>query len=165
MTYPPTARILALDMATNVGWACLGGGVVTHGEVSMKRVHGLKRVPDEHLGASFLKFRTFLVEQIALLKPAVLVTEYTGYFKSAPARDICCGFRGILLEVAARHALPVVSYAPAAIKKFWHGKGNADKDAMAVAAARRGWEGLGPDECDAVAMLHLYLESQLSRTQ
>lgn len=158
MTYPNGPKILALDLATNVGWACLAGGVITHGEQSMKRIHSLKRQPDEHLGAAFFKFRNFLTDSIHLMKPGQLVTEYTGFFKSAPARDICCGFRGILLEVAARNDLPVTSYAPGTIKKFWHGQGNADKDAMAAAAVTRGWPGLGADECDAVAMLHLHLD-------
>jgi Holliday junction resolvasome RuvABC endonuclease subunit len=158
MTYPNGPKILALDLATNVGWACLSNGIITHGEESMKRIHGLKRQPDEHLGAAFFKFRNFLTDSIHLHKPEQLVTEYTGFFKSAPARDICCGFRGILLEVAARNDLPVFSYAPGTIKKFWHGSGNADKDAMIDQAEMRGWGRLGPDECDAIAMLHLHID-------
>lgn len=160
MTYPTHLRVLALDLATNVGWAMLANGILTHGEQSNHRKHGLKRTPDEHPGIAYHRFDSWLTDFLNEQKPALIVTEYSGFFKSAAARDICCGFRGILLAQCAKRGLPLFSYSPAHIKKFWTGAGNADKDLMMTSAAVHGFTDVGPDECDAIAMLHLHLNQQ-----
>ena len=152
----PQGKFLALDLATNVGWAVCANGVVTHGEHSCKRIHGKKSQPDENPGAAYFKFRNFLTDSIHLHKPDALLTEYTGHFQSAPARDICCGFRGILLEVAARFGLPLYSYAPMTIKKRFCGTGKADKPMMMAEAKRLGYDVAGPDETDAIAILYTH---------
>lgn len=157
MTYPTHLRILALDLATNVGWAMLANGILTHGEQSNHRKHGLKRTPDEHHGIPYHRFDSWLSDFIAEQKPSQVLTEYSGYFKSAAARDICCGFRGILLAHCAKRDLPLFSYSPSHIKKFFTGSGAADKDLMMTSAAVHGYIDVGPDETDAIALLHLHL--------
>lgn len=127
-------RILALDLATQTGWALHASGVTDHGSQSFHRKTGRKRVPDEHEGVPFLLFVKWLRERVAQDKPDLFVYERPGHFASASAAFMACGLRGILYQTAAYYDIPVVAYSPSAIKKWATGKGGADKDAMKRAA-------------------------------
>jgi Holliday junction resolvasome RuvABC endonuclease subunit len=152
-------RILSLDLATVTGWATHGGGVTTSGSQDFSRYAGCKSRPADHAGAPYERLRRWLVDKIAADKPEMIAYEGAGYFKSAAAAQLCIGFRGVMLSVAAQHGIPLSVYAPSKVKQFWTGKGNADKDAMMAETQRRfpDLELTDSNEADALAVLHLHL--------
>lgn len=156
-------RLLALDLSTTTGHATLGGGVITHGSqdfADSKRKHA----PVYHPGARHLRFQRWLREKIVADKPTHIVVEMAGYFRSLPAQTVCVGFRGILLSTAAYHDIPLIEIAPARLKKWATGKGNAKKVDM-LAAARARWPGetfVSDDDADAFLLLQFYLETLTS---
>ena len=164
MTYPPL-RILALDLATVTGWAVIASTVLTSGSQSFARHHGNKRRQPDHLGTSHAMFDNWLAEQLRGPRlDAVVYEGAAGFFKSAAAVQICFGFRGILLAQTAKAGIPVFSYAPSSVKKFWAKSGAADKDQMR-AATLLNLPDIDPtddNECDALALLHLHLHSLTS---
>lgn len=160
MTYPANLSVLALDIATVTGWCRLSQGVLTSGSRDFRRsLHGAGSRGPDHVGASHAMFLNWLDG----VCPDQFVYEDAGFFKSAAAVQICVGFRGILLAHAARLNVPVFSYAPMTIKKFWTGKGTAQKDDM-MRVSRQRFPDLtvcDNNEADAIALLHLHL----ARTQ
>lgn len=161
MTYPDNMRVLALDMATQTGWALLGGGVVTSGSQTFARYAGSKSRPRDHVGEPFAQFHRWLCERLRDDKPGAIAYEGGGFFKSADAAQVCIGLRGVMLMNAAAYRIPAYPYAPAQVKKFWAGRGNADKDDMIAATRTRcpGVDITDSNEADALAILHLYLSS------
>lgn len=149
--------ILSLDLASNCGWCVNANGVLTYGEWNCKRIHGKKRTPDEPPGATYFKFRNHLTDKIREDKVTEIVTEGTGYFASAAARDVCCGLRGVLMEVCARFNIPMATYSPMSVKKHWTGSGKSKKPEMMSEAIKRGFPDVGPDSADAIAILDLHL--------
>ena len=153
-------RVLALDIATVTGWASLGGGVITSGSQSFARYAGCKSRAADHHGEPFARFHRWLSAKLVEDKPDVIAVEGFGYFKSQAAAEICIGLRGVLLAIAASRGIPVHSYAPYVVKKFWAGKGNADKDDMIAATLIHcnGVDLTDGNEADALALLHLHLD-------
>lgn len=159
-----TSRVLALDLATTTGWAVDASGIVTSGSQCFRRFEGARLRRAQHIGEPFASFHRWLAEKIRTDKPDVIVYEEAGFFKSVTAVRIAYGLRGILYAQAAARALPVTGYAPAAVKKHWTGKGNAQKPAMIAAARRRHPEiDLTDDnEADALALLSLHRSLQVT---
>jgi len=147
-------KILALDLSTATGFALSANGVVTHG---VKKFAAAS--PASHPGTRYLQFQRWLRERIAEDKPALIVVERAGYFKSLAAQSICVGLRGILLSTTAYYDVPLHEISPSDLKKWATGKGNANKVAMRAAALAR-WpaERFADDNaCDAFLLLQLYL--------
>lgn len=159
MTYPTQLHLLALDMATTCGYARLASGVVTSGSQCFERHKGNKSRGPDHVGASHAMFDNWLTEQLRGPKIDGVIYEQAGHFKSAAAVQICVGFRGVLLAKCAKHNLPMFSYSPSALKKFFTGNGRADKDMMLRAAQLKfPHESWVDDNCvDAFALLHMHL--------
>jgi len=152
-------RLLALDLATVVGHATIAHGIIDYGSHSFARKHKNMRSAPKHPGAIFHMFRGWLTEKIIEDKPFGIVYEEVMRFPYALQAHSFCGLRAILLETACQHGLPLFSYVPTAIKKFWTGKGNAKKQAMidATRAKFPGIEITDDNQADALAMLHLHL--------
>ena len=148
-------KILALDLSTATGFALFANGVITHG------VQKFKALPTSHPGTRYIQFQRWLRERIAEDKPALIVVERAGYFKSLAAQSMCVGLRGILLSTAAYYDIPLREIGPSDLKKWATGKGNANKVAMRAAALRR-WPGerfADDNAVDAFLLLQLYLSS------
>lgn len=146
-------KTLALDLSTATGFALSANGVVTHG------VKKFNAIPDAHPGTRYLQFQRWLRERIDEDKPALIVVERAGYFKSLAAQSICVGLRGILLSTTAYHSVPLHEISPSDLKKWATGKGNANKDAMRKAALAR-WPAerfADSNACDAFLLLQMYL--------
>lgn len=155
-------RILSLDLATICGWAVSGGGVITSGSQDFSRYGGSKSRRPDHVGESFAMFHRWLAEKLRTDKPDVIAYESAGHFKSGAAVQVLVGMRGIMLCAAATQNIPVTPYAPAAVKKFWTGKGTADKIAMVAMTRKRcpDVDLTDSNEADALAILHLHLSRQ-----
>jgi Holliday junction resolvasome RuvABC endonuclease subunit len=156
--------IHAFDLATTTGWALTASGIITSGSQCFARHPGNKSRGRDHLGASHGMFDNWLREQLREPRPTEVVYEQAGFFKSAAAVQICVGFRGILLAHCAKLDIPVFSYSPTSVKKFWAGKGNADKDDMVAATLIRcpGIDLTDDNEADSLALLHLHMSLRLS---
>lgn len=154
-----TARVLALDLATVCGHATLANGILSSGSQDFSRYAGSKSRPREHQGQPFASFRRWLHVKLLEDKPGALVYEEVMRFPYAMQAHCFCGFRAVMLEAACIHTLPCFGYQPNVIKKYWTGKGNADKPAM-VRETRLRWPTLDltdDNEADAIAVLHLHL--------
>lgn len=157
-------KILSLDLSTTTGFAILANGVVSHGALSFARQKGRKRTPDEHEGIAYLRFQRWLREQLADGgKPDLIAFEEPmGNFKSAAARNIIVGLRGILFSTAAYYDIPLFGCPQGKLKKWATGKGNAKKPDMLV-AARAHWpkEHFADDNAvDAFLLLQLWLSER-----
>lgn len=160
MTYPAHLHCLALDLATVTGFARVANSVLTTGSQTFARHHGNKTRGADHHGASHGYFDNWLREQLRQPLPTAVIYEDAGFFKSRDAVQICVGLRGILLAQTAKLDIPVYSYAPMTVKKYWAGTGKADKDDMVAATLIKFPEIDLTDnnEADAIALLHLHLE-------
>lgn len=158
-TMPTHPHILALDLATVTGWCQLASGVITSGSQTFARHPGNRTRGPDHIGASHAMFDNWLKDRLRQPRPQVVVYEDAGFFKSGAAVQMCVGLRGIMLAQCAKLDIPLVGYSPSSIKKFWTGRGNADKDDM-VAATRSRMpliDLVDDNESDAIAMLHYHL--------
>jgi crossover junction endodeoxyribonuclease RuvC len=159
MTTSSPQRVLALDLATQTGFALSAAGIITSGSVSFKRFTGSKRVQAEHVGQPMLNFQRWLRTRIQEDKPEAIAYEDVFRWMSSDAAKTFCGLRALLLLNCAYYQIPVFGYSPTHIKKFWSGKGNADKALMIATTVARFPETVNADdnECDAIALLHLHL--------
>lgn len=152
-------RVLSLDLATTTGWALSASGIIDSGSQNFQRLPPTKTRAAQHVGESHAMLYRWLSGKLSDDKPTLIVYEGAGYFKSAAAAQLCIGFRGIMLMQAARLGIPMVSYAPKEVKKFWVGNGNADKPMMMAETRRRcpDLDLTDDNESDAIALLHLHL--------
>jgi Holliday junction resolvasome RuvABC endonuclease subunit len=143
-------KILALDPATNCGFAYLGdtGRVSGTWDLSTRR--------DESTGMKLLRLESKLVE-IHKLGIDLLVFE--------AARHAMPGMQGALVHqaklqaiverFAEKHKIASRGYSPTEVKKFV-GKGNANKSAVIAAVKERfAYAGDDHNEADAIALLEL----------
>jgi Holliday junction resolvasome RuvABC endonuclease subunit len=160
VTYPKHTRILALDLATVLGWSLLGGGVVTSGSQSFARYGGSKSRPADHHGEPFAQFHRWLAAKLRDDKPDAIAYEEVCRWQGYSAAHCFGGYRGHMMALAAGHQLPCFGYSPTEIKKYWTGKGMCDKDAMIAATLIRfpGIDLTDSNEADSLAILHLHLE-------
>lgn len=158
MTYPTNRCVLALDLATQTGWALLAAGVVTSGSQSFHRYKGSQSRPAEHVGQPYLNFQRWLRERIQTDKPDLIAYEEPmGHMKNAAATNILHGFRALVMLNSAYHGVRVQGYPQPTVKKFATGKGNAKKPEMVAWAVRTAGACTDENEADALAVLHLHL--------
>lgn len=160
MPTPNTKKLLALDLATQTGWARLANGVIDHGSEDFSRYTGCKSKPADHLGKSYLKLFLWLKVRIFEDKPdAIIYEEPAGRFKNRHAQYIAVGMRGILFMVAAHYNVKIIPYAPSKIKNWAAGHGFADKDMMKAAAIKlsNGDTFADDNAADAYLLLQYYI--------
>jgi Holliday junction resolvasome RuvABC endonuclease subunit len=160
MKYPTNTKLLALDLATQTGWALLANGVLSSGTVSFKRYAGCKSKVADHVGQSYLNFQRWLRDTITADKPdTIAFEEPMGHMKSAKATNVLHGFRALVMLNAAHYQITVRGYPQTAVKKFATDRGNARKPEM-LAWARDAFpeqDLQSEDQADALAVLHLHL--------
>lgn len=140
-------NILALDPASNTGWAHSNGQF----GVWPLRLQGAP------LGEQHAKFEQYLERAIATMGCEVIATENAGFGSPNPEVQARHNERlGVIRLVAARHGIEVYAFHPSNIKSFATGDGHADKKAM-VAACKRLLKitVTSDDEADAIWILEL----------
>jgi hypothetical protein len=141
--------ILALDLATNTGWALrLTDGPITSGTVSFR--------PSRYDGGGirYLRFRSWL-EGIAADTGGIGVVHHEEVRRhvSTDAAHVHGGLLATLTSWCEQHAVPYQGVPVGTIKRHITGKGNADKRAVIAAVRERGFNPADDNEADAIAIL------------
>lgn len=142
--------ILALDLATNTGWAALDPqGRVTSGTQRFDLAKG------ETEGVRWLRFRRWLREMLDLTG-ARLVAREQMLLVALPgaAAKLAAGLHTVVEEELAERGLDGSCVHAGTLKKWATGRGNAKKPDMIAEAERRyGLTGLTHDRADALLIL------------
>ncbi len=142
---------LALDLSlTATGWAAPGAsGVLSPPSGVVRGLERLIWIRDRVLG---------LVNDHGA-DVAVLEGYSFGQARGTSQRHSAGELGGIVRVALFEAGIPVVEVAPASLKKYATGKGNAPKEAVLAAAIRRlGFEGHDHNESDALWLLHMALD-------
>jgi hypothetical protein len=143
------SAVLALDLATQTGWAYKANGLISSGSESF----ALKK--KEGVGRRFLKFRTWLRDQFESIKPEVVVYEEVMRWSSGSAAKCYCGLLAIVQTECEYKEIPYEGVHVGTIKKFATSKGNATKEQMIEAAIKAGFTPKDDNEADALHLLLL----------
>lgn len=147
-------KIIALDIATNTGWA-VGGfdHPIVFGSRSFKNYAGQRAIMGN-------RFAVWLNDMIAELKPTHMAIEAPMYAKGgAPHLLIPLTYEAE--KAANRFSLPYEEFAPRTVKKFMTGTAKATKQDMIEAAKVIGHKVNNDDQADAIAVLKL-MESKIN---
>lgn len=144
-TLSSTIKILAIDQASNCGWAT-------------KHAHGVwdfKTRKDESSGMKMLRFRAKLKEVCSLEGINLIVYErVAGFHKEAIIH--AAKMVAIIESFCEENQIDYKAVSATEVKKFATGKGNANKDKMIEAAALKlGYTGNNDNEADALWIYQL----------
>lgn len=158
MTRP--GGILALDIATVVGWAAAcGNDTPVYGEMRMGE-RGCS------IGECFLAFDIWLLKQFNTLQPKVLIFESPALIQrgSADINYRLMGLAAIAELNGVRYGLRVFQAASDTVAKHFTGRGRwpakEKKPAVMKMCRIRGWNPQSEDASDALALLD-YAQSLL----
>lgn len=141
-------NLLALDPATNCGYAhsC---GVSGTWDLSVRR--------DESGGMKLIRLRAKLTEMRDSVGVGVIVFEAARHAapKMQGALVVQAELQGVIKAWCIDNEVQFRGYSPSEIKKHATGKGNANKDAMLVAARAKWPKNMDDNEADALWLLDL----------
>jgi Holliday junction resolvasome RuvABC endonuclease subunit len=148
------AVILALDLASETGWALGHDGQIESGVVDFTPVRG------ESAGMRYVRFNAWLD---TMLRSVTLVIYEAGSFhRGGPATELAYGLSTRVIEAATRHKIIHTSVNVSTLKKWLTHDGRADKAAVVSAVNRRFRIGQPPiendNEADALGLLHYALD-------
>ena len=146
-------NILALDLATKCGWAKCVKGKITYGTEDFvnRRFDGA--------GVCYLKFRNWLIEETADIDLVAYEGVMMHLANAVDAQHKYGGFMATMMAVCEGGVVPYTAFGVGEIKKFWTGRGNADKKDMIKAAFKRGFNPKDDNAADALAILHMAVEA------
>lgn len=138
-------RMLAIDQASNCGWAT-------------KHAHGVwdfKTRKDESSGMKMLRFRSKLKEVCALEDINLIVYErVAGFHKEAIIH--AAKMVAIIESYCEENRIEYKAVSATEVKRYATGKGNANKDKMIESARLKlGYEGNNDNEADALWIYQL----------
>jgi Holliday junction resolvasome RuvABC endonuclease subunit len=141
-------RVLALDLATNTGFARNYGPEPRTGSVNFQRK---KKEP---IGVMFTDLENWMITQgesdiVVLEKP---------HMRGGAATMYCVGLWAIAEKSAYSMEAKVMLVATRDLKLSFTGYGNASKEDMIAMAKRRGYDPKDDDEADACLLLEYALE-------
>ena len=117
--------ILGLDPGTaTTGW----GVISTHRDKNKYIAHGCIETPAKtELPLRLDSIAKQLTKLIRIYKPDLVSVEEIYFYSNTTTAISVAQARGVLLQIAAAHHLPVHSYTPLQVKQALTGYGNADK--------------------------------------
>jgi hypothetical protein len=141
--------VLALDLATNTGWALRSAnGQIVSGTISFR--------PSRYDGGGirYLRFRSWL-DSVAADAAGLGVVHYEEVRRhlSTDAAHVHGGLLATLTSWCEQHGIPYQGVPVGTIKRHIAGKGNADKQAVIAAVRERGFSPADDNEADAIAIL------------
>jgi Holliday junction resolvasome RuvABC endonuclease subunit len=154
--------ILALDIATNLGWAW--GYAPKHGPATAleaaaaapaQPASGVYRVRGDSLGEFLADYERWLGLVLDERQPGGLMFEapILGKFTAFATARKLMSLAGLTELVAHRRGIPWVREAqPSTVKKHFTGSGKAKKPDMEAACLQRGWTFADDNEADALAL-------------
>lgn len=138
--------ILALDLASTVGFACGSPDLL---------VHGSFKLPDDvNLGRQYGCFSNWLADKITAYAPTDLVIEAPFLGQSLRAGRKLFALTGIAELIAWRRELRFTEHHASSVRKTFCGSGRADKDAVEAECRKRGFAPRDHNAADALALLH-----------
>ena len=140
-------NILALDLATQTGWATnYEGKRCGTAKFEVKR--------GESPGMRFLRCRAWLKDMRDLLHRKIdLIVYEQAHYRGGAATAACVGLATEVIAFAAEYSIEIMAVHTKELKRFATGKGNAKKPEMIQAAKDRGYEPANDDEGDAALLL------------
>jgi crossover junction endodeoxyribonuclease RuvC len=148
------AVILALDLASETGWALASRGAIESGVVDFTPRHG------ESAGMRYVRFNAWL--DTMLRSVTLVIYEGGSFHRGGPATELAYGLSTRVIEAATRHGIMHTSVNISTLKKWLTHSGRADKAAVLGAVNRRFRIGQPPiendNEADALALLHYALD-------
>ena len=145
-------RLLALDVATHTGWKTK----------SASGVWSLKPNRGESEGMRVVRFKAKVREMIEMEQINLIAYERpAGLHKSSIM--VASEMIGVLKDLCIERNVDLCCYSASEIKKFATGKGNANKDAMVVAAKHLGFEPQDDNETDAIHLYNLVSDELLKK--
>lgn len=153
---PTVSNILAIDPATQLGWAYRNSkGKIKSGSEDF---HNAKW---DSAGMRFYKFQSWLMRNFGGDTPTIVVYEAVEAHSSTYAAHAYGGYISILQVFCEEVGWEYTGVPVGTIKKYWTGKGNAKKDAMIHEARVRGFNPIDDNEADALSILHWGMEEYL----
>lgn len=161
--------ILALDLASQFGWAHATPGAIEAWPMTALEAAGMPPLHDvghkliagagAELGGFFDCYHDWLVGKIDLLAPALLVYEAQHVSQKA-SKQMCRKLFGLAAHtewICRRMGVPCEEAKPKDVRLHFMGVGSGKRErlkALAIAAcAARGWPCANDDEADATAIL------------
>ncbi len=142
--------VLALDLGTKCGWA-VGPRPIISG------VWNLQPGRFEGGGIRFLKMRGQLIQIFDAMSVQRVAYEEVRRHAGTDAAHVYGGLQAMVTALCEERGLPYEAIPVGTIKRYWTGRGNANKAEMIAEAERRGFKPLDDNEADALAILHLVL--------
>lgn len=144
--------LLSLDLGTTTGYKVGTRKVAASGTWSLKPTRW------EGGGMRFVKFRQALSELHEAFKITRVVYEEVHRHRGTDAAHVYGGLLAMLTAWCEENQIPYEGVGVGQIKKFWTGKGNADKAAMIAEAERRGFAPADDNEADAIALFEMKVD-------
>lgn len=140
--------ILALDLATRLGWAAEVNGCRESGFVDFKVKKG------ETPGWRFIRFHHWLYKWAPMNLDLIVYEKPIPFHAGQAASAVAFGLSTRVEEFAARHMIRCECVPPTVLKKWATGQGNADK-AMMVKMGKQVFKSdlVDDNECDALWLL------------
>ena len=153
-------NVLALDLASTVGYAYNLEGEIYTGFKAFTRKTGRKTIEDEHPGKKYGNFIVWLYRQLEAIKPVHVIYEEPAMFQSKSANDMAGGLRGITLGLCGNKNIQVSHIYPNQLKLFATGSGKSKKPQVIKACQDRLGSKIEDDnEADARWLLEYHLTS------
>ncbi len=152
--------LLALDLGSHTGFA-----LTPNSPKRSALIIGtweFKNSRHEGGGSRYLRFRQKLLETHKSEPITRVFYEEVRRHAGTDASHVYGGLLGILTAFCEEFGIPYEGVPVGTIKKFWTGKGNADKAAMVAKAVERGHEVDNDNEADALALLQWALAERVT---
>lgn len=143
-------NILALDPATQLGWAAVYHGKIRSGS------EGFHNSKWDGAGMRFLKFHNWLQQFDDV---DMVVYEAVRAHNGVTAAHLYGAWIGIVQAFCEKNDIPYTGVDVGTIKKFWTGSGTATKTAMIKECRSRKFNPKDDNEADALAILHYGIEN------
>lgn len=150
-------KILFLDLGTKTGWATNIHDRIEHGVQTFDLRRG------DSPGMRYVRFNSWMRINWSTGCGGMDVICYEQtHQRGGAATEVAAGFATRVQEFCAERKIQHAAVHSGTLKKFWTGKGNANKDEMIEEAKKRGYEVIDDNDADAIAGLYWAMEELIT---